>query len=442
MAMGNALKESGGIWLGWSGQSAEEDGAPQFSKVGNITLARIDLSRQNVEEYYNGYANRTLWPLFHHRIDLTAYEQSFRDAYLDVNRSFARAIRSLVEPGDVIWVQDYHLIPLGRELRALGVKNRIGFFLHIPWPARELFVTLPQHEDLVWSLFGYDLVGFQSNKDLAAFTDYVATELNVEPSGNGLIDHFGRRLRARAYPISINPAEMVELGESEAAARIEATLRGRAIGQKIILGVDRIDYSKGLPQKFAAFERFLERFPERHGTVNLLQIGQPSRGLVEEYRNLGDELAAEAGRINGRHGMLDWTPLSYHTQSYGRDALTGIYRAADACIVTSLRDGMNLVAKEFVAAQAADDPGVLILSRFTGAAEQLCEALLINPYDKEQCAEVFGEALDMPREERVARWKELKAHIEENSLTDWQQRFTHDLRATENEAARNSAFAF
>ncbi len=442
MAMGNALKESGGIWLGWSGRTAEEDGEPVFSEVGDITLARVDLSRQNVEEYYNGYANRTLWPLFHHRIDLTAYEQSFRDAYLDVNRTFARAIRSLVEPDDVIWVQDYHLIPLGRELRALGVKNRIGFFLHIPWPARELFVTLPQHEDLVWSLFGYDLVGFQSNKDLGAFTDYVETELGVDPSPDGLIDHFGRKLHARAYPISINPGEMVELGESEAAARSEAMLRDRAGEEKIMLGVDRIDYSKGLPQKFAGYERFLERFPERHGSVRLLQIGQPSRGLVEEYRNLGDELAAEAGRINGQYGTLDWSPLSYHTQSYGRDALAGIYRAADACIVTSLRDGMNLVAKEFVAAQSPDDPGVLILSRFTGAAEQLGDALLINPYDKEQCAEVFAEALDMGRDERIARWQALNDSIARNSLTDWQERFTQDLRGTTHSGAKASAFAF
>ncbi|GGD53450.1 alpha,alpha-trehalose-phosphate synthase (UDP-forming) [Croceicoccus pelagius] len=445
LAMGGALKEEGGVWLGWSGKAIDKgDSPPHFETVGKVTVARIDLSRRHVEEYYNGYANRTLWPLFHHRTDLTAYEQSFRDAYLDVNRTFAHAIRSFVQPDDVIWVQDYHLIPLGRELRALGVDNRIGFFLHIPWPAMELFISLPQHADLVWSLFGYDLVGFQTEKDLKAFCDYFETELDAQPDEDGLMDLFGRRLLARSYPISINPAEMVELGRSEKAQEsFRRVCEGNA-GRKILLGVDRIDYSKGLPHKFAAFSRFLERFPERRGTASLLQIGQPSRSLVEEYQDLGDELVAEAGRINGRFGKLDWTPLAYHTQSYGRDALAGIYRAADVCLVTPLRDGMNLVAKEFVAAQDPEDPGVLILSRFAGAAEQLTEAILVNPYDKEQCAETIAQAIDMPLPERIERWRALNATISRSSLSAWKDDFMRDLRALKdqrNEAA-SGVFSF
>lgn len=429
MAMAGALKEEGGVWLGWSGNATDNgDGEPEFSTRNNVTLARIDLSRQHVEEYYNGYANRTLWPLFHHRTDLTAYEQSFRDSYLDVNRTFARAIRSFVKPDDVIWVQDYHLIPLGRELRALGVDNRIGFFLHIPWPARELFVTLPQHADLVWSLFGYDLVGFQTDKDLAAFRDYFHTELNAHPNEEGLIDMFGRRLLAKSYPISINPSEMVDLSQTEEASSSYRRIRKVNAGRKILLGVDRIDYSKGLLHKFAAYNRFLEKFPDRRGTATLLQIGQPSRDLVAEYQDLGEDLIAEAGRINGRFGRLDWTPLSYHTQSYGRDALAGIYRAAHACLVTPLRDGMNLVAKEFVAAQDPDDPGVLLLSRFAGAAEQMKEALLINPHDKEQCADAIAQALDMPRAERIERWKALDETISRSSLSAWKEQFMTDLR--------------
>ena len=429
MAMAGALKEEGGVWLGWSGETTDDgDGPPQFTTVENVTLAKIDLSQQHVEEYYNGYANRTLWPLFHHRTDLTAYEQSFSESYLDVNRTFAKAIRSFVQPDDVIWVQDYHLIPLGRELRALGVDNRIGFFLHIPWPARELFVTLPQHSDLVWSLFGYDLIGFQTEKDLTAFRDYFQTELDSQPDDEGLIDLFGRRLMARSYPISINPSEMAELSRTEEAATSFRRMREGNKDRKILLGVDRIDYSKGLPHKFAAYNRFLERFPERRGTASLFQIGQPSRSLVEEYQDLGEELVAEAGRINGRFGRLDWTPLSYHTQSYGRDALAGIYRAADACLVTPLRDGMNLVAKEFVAAQDPEDPGVLLLSRFAGAAEQLTEAVFLNPYDKEQSAEAIAQALDMPLAERKERWRAMFDTISSSSLTAWKNNFMADLK--------------
>ena len=436
MAMAGALREEGGIWLGWSGNSGTENLArPALSEIDGITIARLDLSDREIDEYYNGFANRTLWPLFHYRNDLAAYEQSFRETYTDVNRRFAAALRDLIEPDDVIWVQDYHLIPLGRELRAMGFTNRIGFFLHIPWPAREIFITLPQHAELVWSMFAYDLIGFQSRGSLRAFIDYVSTDLNAVPSPDGAIDHFGRSLTARSYPIGIDPREMASLALTDEGMESYEQLKRVHRGRKLLLGVDRIDYSKGLPHKFAAYSRFLESSPELHGKTGFLQIGQPSRSRVQEYQDLSEHLIAEAGRINGRHGRLDWTPLHYHTQSYGRAALAGIYRAADVCLVTPLRDGMNLVAKEFIAAQDPDDPGVLILSQFAGAAEQLEDALIVNPYSDDQCAAAILRATQMPLDERKARWRKLMDNVCDESLTAWKDRFLSDLRGDDADGA-------
>jgi len=432
VALGSALRERRGIWFGWSGNETKKfSGHLDMQKNHGVTTATIDLEPQDVDEYYNGYANRTLWPLFHYRIDLAEYESGFGKGYERVNQRFADSLGPLIDPEDVVWVHDYHLIPLGRELRALGVDNRIGFFLHIPWPARELFVTLPQHADLVWSLFGYDLVGFQTDKDLAAFRDYFHTELNAHPNEEGLIDMFGRRLLAKSYPISINPSEMVDLSQTEEASSSYRRIRKVNAGRKILLGVDRIDYSKGLLHKFAAYNRFLEEFPDRRGTATLLQIGQPSRDLVAEYQDLGEDLIAEAGRINGRFGRLDWTPLSYHTQSYGRDALAGIYRAAHACLVTPLRDGMNLVAKEYIAAQDPDDPGVLVLSRFAGAAAQMPEALLVNPYAPEEVADAIQRALKMPLAERKSRFASLREGVEHEDVHWWREKFVKMIEETE-----------
>lgn len=431
MAMSRALRTNGGIWMGWSGKtSRNREIAPRLSRAGNITLARLDLSPRQVDEYYNGFANRTLWPLCHYRTNLVAYERSFREAYTDVNRTFAKAVQKLIQPDDVIWVHDYHLIPLGRELRALGVRNRIGFFLHIPWPAREVFITLPEHEELVWSMFAYDLVGFQTHSSLDAFKDYVTTELGAVSGANLLADRFGRKLIAKSYPIGIDPSEFHELKSSKEACHRFDQLRSSLGDRKLIVGVDRIDYTKGLIHKFAAYTHFLERFERHRHQTQLLQIGQPSRDMVEDYQALGEQLITEAGRINGTHGQLDWTPLQYHTRSYPRDALAGIYRAADVALVTPLRDGMNLVAKEFIAAQDPDDPGVLILSRFAGAAEQLTDALLVNPHSHEQCAEAIMHAIEMPRDQRIRRWRALYDNISRQDLGGWVESFLADLDQT------------
>lgn len=429
MAMASALRTYGGLWFGWSGKTTDKfEAKATVSEHGSVQTALLDLEQQAVDEYYNGFANRTLWPLCHYRMDLAAYERAFSASYVSVNDCFAAALAPLLREDDVLWVHDYHLIPLARALRKRGVKNRIGFFLHIPWPASQIVATLPRHHDLVQSMFDYDLLGFQTGEWLRAFEDYVATELNGwVDKAKGTVSAFGKTAMARAYPIGLDVAEMKQLLRSDAAENATKAMRESAAGKKMLLGVDRIDYTKGLPQKFAAYSQFLEDNPDVREKLFLLQIGQPSRTAVADYRDLHEQLLADAGRINGDFGTLEWSPLRYRSQSMPRDVLAGVYRAAHAAIVTPLRDGMNLVAKEYVAAQDPEDPGVLILSRFAGAATQMREALIVNPYSREDMADAIRRAIDMPRSERIARWKALHADVLRNDVTAWRDAFLGDL---------------
>jgi len=430
MAMSAALREHGGLWFGWSGNASEEfSPKATVASHGNVQTALLDLDQQAVDEYYNGFANRTLWPLCHQRMDLAAYERSFSTAYAQVNACFAAALAPLLRGDDVIWVHDYHLIPLARELRKLGVRNRIGFFLHIPWPASQIMATLPRHHELVQSLFNYDLLGFQTREWLRAFQEYVVTELDGTVDGS-IASAFGSTVIAAAYPIGLDMNEMKSLVLSQAARDSFESIRESSNGQRMLLGVDRIDYTKGLPNKFSAYSQFLQDNPERRENVFMLQIGQPSRTDVLDYRELNEELLSEAGRINGEFGTIGWSPLRFRNQSMQRDVLAGVYRAAHVAVVTPLRDGMNLVAKEYVASQDPENPGVLILSRFAGAAAQMREALIVNPYSREDVAEAMRRALDLPRSERIARWKALFTGLQRNDLTHWRDTFLRDLLTT------------
>lgn len=427
MALSAALREHGGLWFGWSGKACD-DPAPTaaVNHHNGVDVATLDLAPQDVEEYYDGFANRTLWPLCHYRTDLVVHERSFRTAYRRVNERFADALIPLLREDDTLWVHDYHLIPLARALRERGARNRIGFFLHIPWPARQVLSMLPRHHELVQAMFDYDLVGFQTSGFVAAFQDYVTDELKGEVGSDGSVTALGRTVRARAYPIGLDVEEMRALVASKAARRACATMKA-AGDQKLLIGVDRIDYSKGLPQKFAAYEQFLLEHPQWREKLTMLQIGQPSRTDVEAYQALNAGLLAEAGRINGAFGTLDWSPLKYRAQSMPRDVLTGAYRAASVALVTPMQDGMNLVAKEYVAAQDPEDPGVLILSRFAGAATQMREALLVNPNSREDMSDAICRALEMSRAERIARWKALYAVTVREDLTAWRKAFLNDL---------------
>ncbi|HEU4459491.1 MAG TPA: alpha,alpha-trehalose-phosphate synthase (UDP-forming) [Methylibium sp.] len=426
VAVGEALATSGGLWFGWSGKTAD-DGAPsghlQVQHAGKVTLATLDLSRDDLAAYYDGYSNRVLWPVFHYRLDLAQFDDGHFEGYQRVNRLFAQKLLPLLRADDVIWVHDYHLIPLAAELRALGCEQRIGFFLHIPLPPPLILAAIPAHEWLIRSLFAYDLVGLQSQADVAHFTRYVQDEAGAEDLGRDHLRAFSRQVCVRAFPIGIDVEEFSALADTAESIDTRDTLREQYAKRQLLVGVDRLDYSKGIPQRLRAFGRLLANYPENRNSATLIQVATPTREGVGAYDDIRTQLELLAGRINGDYGELDWMPVRYIHRTLARKRLPGLYRAGRVALVTPLRDGMNLVAKEYVAAQDPADPGVLVLSRFTGAAEQLREALLVNPYDTGGTAEMIQRALRMSHQERVERHRALMQRVREFDVHWWRKAF-------------------
>jgi trehalose 6-phosphate synthase len=431
----DALKQKGGLWFGWSGEVTEaSDPSPERSSlernVGPITLFTVDLSRRDYDEFYRGFANGTLWPVLHYQIGLGRFEWTEFEGYRRVNDLFARALTPLVRQDDLIWVHDYHLMCLAESLRANGLENRIGLFLHTPFPSPGVFMTIPSHATLIKAMCAYDLLGFQTGLDRAAFLDYVVRHAggSVDGVADGAVLVGGRLVRTGVYPIGVHVDEVRSQAETPINRRQATRMRANLM-ERLILSVDRLDYSKGLRQRFAAFERFLAEFPAQHGLVTFMQIAPPSRSDIETYQRIRRELEGEAGRINGRFAEVDWVPLRYLNRSFARNVLMPLYAEAQACLVTPLRDGMNLVAKEYVAAQDPEDPGVLILSEFAGAARELDAALLVNPYDEQGMAQAMDRALSMRGDERRERHQAMMAVMRRNSLEQWRDRFEADLRA-------------
>jgi trehalose 6-phosphate synthase len=431
MALAAALRQYSGLWFGWSGRTAPEfTGQLSMQTVDGVTTALVDLEAADLDEYYNGYANKTLWPLFHYRTDLAAYDRAYGEGYGRVNRRFAETLRPLVGPDDVIWVHDYHLIPLARELRSLGVRNRIGFFLHVPWPAHQVFTTLPRHSQLVEAMFDYDLVGFQTEEYRRAFEEYVLVVANGAQSGTDRLQAFGRSLRVGAFPIGLDAADFARMLRTPRARRMRDLMTAATVFRHLIVGVDRLDYSKGLEERFLGFERFLADNPDLRRELLMLQIAPVSRETVGAYQEIRARLDSLSGRINAEFSDVDWNPFRYVNRNYRRDELGGIYGAARVGLVTPLRDGMNLVAKEFIAAQNPEDPGVLILSRFAGAARQLKDAILVNPNSPEEIAEAIKQALVMERPERIRRWRASFDNVQREDVTAWRDAFVGALTAT------------
>jgi trehalose 6-phosphate synthase len=333
-------------------------------------------------------------------------------------------------------VHDYHLIPLGQQLRERGLRNRIGFFLHIPWPPARLLVSLPAHESLVLSMLAYDVIGFQTTEWLDSFRHYVERELGGHCEPDGMIHVGDRSVHAGAYPIGIDYDEFEQAVASDKARTAFERMRRSAEGRTTLIGVDRLDYSKGLEERFLGYRRFLEDNEDCLGKLFLLQIAPPSRGEVATYAEIRERLDELSGRINGEFAEVDWVPIRYVNQGYGREDLAGFYRAAQIGLVTPLRDGMNLVAKEYVAAQDPEDPGVLILSRFAGAALQLKDALLVNPYSKEEISDAILQAIKMPREERIRRWQALNAVVKKEDVVSWRKAFVAALEGAKPASGR------
>ena len=425
VALGDALRSIGGIWFGWDGNIVE-DGTPIEVKrtvQNDVTVATIPMTDRDYEEYYLGFANKVLWPVCHYRLDLVQFEPAYLEGYRRVNKGFATALAPLLRPDDLVWAHDYHLISFGAELRALGAQQRLGFFLHIPFPPPELLQAVPAHNWLVEALFQFDVIGFQTTIDLGNFRRFVAEHVGGKVFEDGRMTAYGRTIIARSFPIGIDVDDFAAAARTpEAASQIER-LNRRTIVRSHIIGVDRLDYTKGLPERFKAFRKLLELHPEHLKTVTLMQIAPPTRIEVEAYANIRTELEGLSGAINGEFGDFDWTPVRYVHRSMPRDTLAALFRGSEVALVTPLRDGMNLVAKEYVAAQNEEDPGVLILSKFAGAAEELGEALIVNPYNIDDMANAMQTALRMPIEERKERHAALLRRIKTHDVASWRKNF-------------------
>jgi trehalose 6-phosphate synthase len=425
-----ALRQAGGVWFGWSGTTADVPAdEPESIEKEGIRYVTIGMPSAQFKLYYDGFCNSTLWPLHHYFPGAFRYDAAEFEAYMAINRRFAAALVKLIEPGDTIWIHDYQLIPLGALLRAQGVQARLGFFLHIPYPNIALLRVLPVYAELVRDLCQYDLVGFQTAEDLEGFQSAVNSVFRDEAAvGPTQIDIAGRRVRTGVFPIGVDVESIAE--HAAAAARddeqVKRLIRG-LLGRKLMLGVDRLDYSKGLVERFASYRTLLESSPELLGKVAYIQIAPLSRTNVAAYADIRDALEHAAGQTNGQYADTDWTPVRYLNKDFPHDTLSGFLRVAQVAVVTPLRDGMNLVAKEFVAAQDPEDPGVLVLSSMAGAARELTDALLVNPYDRSAVALALKQALAMPLSERRARHDAMLAVLRKNSIERWHRSFIERL---------------
>jgi len=423
VAVKAALKRMKGTWFGWSGRIAPPSKAkPRTIKRDNITYIVSDLTEEDHKEYYNGFANRVLWPILHYQLDRAEFTHRDLSGYLRVNDSFARQLHEVLKPDDLVWVHDYHLMPLAKALRERGHKNRIGFFLHIPCPPPEIITALPHHDQLLPTLCEYDLVGFQTGDDAFNFSRYLARECGM--ASRDLNFPLGERtMRIDVFPVGIETSGFARLAQRSARSTFVQHVRESLSGRVQIIGVDRLDYTKGLHLRMHAFDRFLATQPQWRGKVTYLQISPKSRSDIREYADMARQTEAAAGRINGTFGEADWTPIRYVNRAYSRFQLAGLYRTSRAALVTPLRDGMNLVAKEYVAAQDPADPGVLILSRFAGAARECGAAVLVNPYDPDAVAAAIGEVLSMPLDERRARHEATFRALLKDDIETWADRF-------------------
>jgi trehalose 6-phosphate synthase len=426
-----ALRQQGGLWFGWGGQTCHgEPSSANITKKGNISFATIDLYETDFDNYYNGYSNICLWPLCHYMLGFFRFERRFEDAYRRVNRLFARKLLPLLKDDDVIWVHDYHLIPLASELRRAGVSNPIGFFLHVPFPGYDVLRSLPGHVNLLRQLVDYDVVGFQTRNDVHNFIECLArTGLLDEQLADDRIRASGRDITVDAFPIGIDVDEIVGAAvKAMSGATVSRTLKGLA-GRNLMIGVDRLDYSKGLPERFRAVEELLNRYPDTRNRLVFMQFAPRTRTGVRAYQDIREELERLAGHINGRFAEPDWVPIRYLNRGFSRNILMGLMRSAQIGLVTPLRDGMNLVAKEYVAAQDPDDPGTLVLSKLAGAAAELEGAVMVNPYDVEGTAEGIQKAVNLPLAERRERYHAMIDVLRENSIDAWRLRFIETLRA-------------
>jgi trehalose 6-phosphate synthase len=431
------VENSGAIWVGSSGRlrdGLQKETFVEIEALGAGALAMLDLPAAHYGGYYEGFANSALWPALHSRSDLIRVTQGDYLSYREVNAFMARALLRFNKENTAFWVQDYHFLALGAELRELGVTAPIGFFLHTPWPSHGIIEGVPHHRALIEAMLAYDLIGFQTEADRNNFLGYVKTNLELTVHDDVVISQQGRT-RAAVFPIGID-AEKFAAAAARAITHPDVSRLRRSLnGERLAIGVDRLDYSKGLINRISAFDRMWTEHPHLARSVSLLQIATPSRGGIEAYGQLQSDVAKLVSDVNGRHGEVDWTPIRYLNKGFGQAVLAGLYRTAQVGVVTPLHDGMNLVAKEYVAAQNPADPGVLVLSKFAGAANELDTALLVNPHDIDGMARTIATALSMPLTERRMRHEAMIEKLRGHSIQQWFADFIEALRESQADKA-------
>jgi len=423
------VENSGAIWVGSSGRvrdGFQKEPLAEIEALGAGALAMLDLPAAHYGGYYEGFANSALWPALHSRSDLIRVTEGDYRSYREVNAFMARALLRFNKQDAAFWVQDYHFLALGAELRELGVSAPIGFFLHTPWPAHGVMEGVPQHRELIEAMLAYDLIGFQTEADRDNFLGYVKTDLELAVDDDVVTSRYGRT-RAAVFPIGID-TEKFALAASKAITHPDVSRLRRSLnGERLAIGVDRLDYSKGLINRIRAFDRMWTANSHLARAVSLLQIATPSRGGIEAYCRLQSDVARLVSDVNGRHGEVDWTPIRYLNKGFGQAVLAGLYRTAQVGVVTPLHDGMNLVAKEYIAAQNPADPGVLVLSKFAGAANELDAALIVNPHDIDGMARTIATALAMPLPERRMRHEAMMERLRSHSIQHWFADFVEAL---------------
>jgi trehalose 6-phosphate synthase/phosphatase len=429
------------IWIGWPGIASDEltsaDKARITRKMREYSCYPVFLTREQVQKFYAGYANDTIWPLFHYFQSFAQYDSAYWEAYKEVSTIFKKAVLKQAEANSLIWVHDYHLMVLPRQLRAALPDSTIGFFMHIPFPSYEIFRSLPNRRQILQGLLGADLVGFHVYDYARHFLSSVLRILGLTNS-HGSIVMDERVIKVDAFPIGIDYQKFVKALDDEKTLEEIKTLTDHYAGQKIILSVDRLDYSKGIMKRLVAFDQFLKQNPRYHKKVVLVVVAVPSRVEVEKYKELREDIEKAIGRINGAYGTVDWTPISYQFKNLPFEQVVALYAKADVALITPLRDGMNLVAKEYVATKQRIS-GVLILSEMAGVVDELPEAIRINPNDIDALTEAIKTALRMPKKERVTRMRSMQNRLSRYTVQRWAADFMEQLRSTKLEQAENNS---
>ncbi len=424
------LRKYEGTWIGWDGDLSgrvSDDILEREAKSFAYTMKTVSLTPEEIQDYYDGFCNETLWPLFHDYLGRTQFHRSTWQAYQRVNLKFAQNVANYIKNEDFIWIQDYHLTMIGKHLREWGFQQKLAFFLHIPFPPWDLFMRLPWRKEIIECLLCYDTMGLQTVRDCRNFIQCIRRILPEAKIAIGrkriVVGYSGKQTIVGAFPISIDFKEFSDLAKTKKVEEEAWFIHENMPDRKIVLGVDRLDYTKGIPRRLQAFETLLEKYPDMCEKVSLVQIVVPSRTNVPEYQKMKQNIEETVGRINGRLTVKGWVPIHYIYRRLSREELIAYYRTSEIALITPLKDGMNLVAKEYCAS-CVSGMGVLILSEFAGAASQLRKgAILVNPYNVEHVAEELYRAFNMPQVERKSRMRRLRSIIRRNTIYGWLDNF-------------------